>query len=108
MGKGKSPRRVADNEALAVGTQIRGSAQKLNLVAALIRGKKAEEALEAEKKAEADAAKAAKLVEASKPAPTPAPAPAPQVPSGPSGGQVLPKEEISPETLALLKSLKKN
>ncbi|MEP5938658.1 MAG: 50S ribosomal protein L22 [Erythrobacter sp.] len=45
MGKAKSPRRVGDNEALAVGTQIRGSAQKLNLVAELIRGKKAEEAL---------------------------------------------------------------
>ncbi len=45
MGKEKSPRRVADNEALAVGTQIRGSAQKLNLVAQLIRGKKVEEAL---------------------------------------------------------------
>lgn len=45
MGKAKSPRRVADNEALAVGTQIRSSAQKLNLVAELIRGKKAEEAL---------------------------------------------------------------
>jgi large subunit ribosomal protein L22 len=45
MGKEKAPRRVADNEALAVGTQIRGSAQKLNLVAGLIRGKKAEEAL---------------------------------------------------------------
>lgn len=45
MGKAKSPRRVADNEALAVGTQIRGSAQKLNLVAELIRGKKVEEAL---------------------------------------------------------------
>ena len=45
MGKPKSPRRVADNEALAVGTQIRGSAQKLNLVAALIRGRKAEEAM---------------------------------------------------------------
>jgi len=45
MGKAKSPRRVADNEALAVGTQIRGSAQKLNLVAALIRGRKVEEAL---------------------------------------------------------------
>ena len=40
MGKEKSPRRVADNEALAVGTTIRGSAQKLNLVAALIRGRK--------------------------------------------------------------------
>ena len=36
---------MADNEALAVGTTIRGSAQKLNLVAGLIRGKKAEEAL---------------------------------------------------------------
>ena len=45
MGKAKSPRRVAENEALAVGAQIRGSAQKLNLVAQLIRGKKAEEAL---------------------------------------------------------------
>ena len=45
MGKQKAPRRVAENEALAVGTQIRGSAQKLNLVAGLIRGKKAEEAL---------------------------------------------------------------
>ena len=45
MGKEKSPRKVADNEALSVGTQIRGSAQKLNLVAALIRGKKAEDAL---------------------------------------------------------------
>jgi large subunit ribosomal protein L22 len=44
MGKQASPRKVADNEALAVGTQIRGSAQKLNLVAALIRGKKAEDA----------------------------------------------------------------
>jgi large subunit ribosomal protein L22 len=44
MGKPKSPRRVADNEALAVGTQIRGSAQKLNLVAALIRGRRAEDA----------------------------------------------------------------
>ena len=45
MGKAKAPRRVGDNEALAVGTTIRGSAQKLNLVAQLIRGKKAEEAL---------------------------------------------------------------
>jgi large subunit ribosomal protein L22 len=45
MGKQKAPRRVADNEALAVGTTIRGSAQKLGLVAALIRGKKAEEAM---------------------------------------------------------------
>ncbi len=45
MSKEKSPRKVADNEALSVGTAIRGSAQKLNLVAAMIRGKKAEEAL---------------------------------------------------------------
>ena len=45
MGKAKSPRRVGENEALAVGTTIRGSAQKLNLVAGLIRGKKAEEAM---------------------------------------------------------------
>ncbi len=45
MGKEKSPRRVGDNEALAVGTQIRGSAQKLNLVAALIRGRKVEDAM---------------------------------------------------------------
>jgi len=45
MGKAKAPRRVSDNEALAVGTSIRGSAQKLNLVAALIRGRKVEDAL---------------------------------------------------------------
>jgi large subunit ribosomal protein L22 len=45
MGKAKAPRRVGENEALAVGTTIRGSAQKLNLVAGLIRGKKAEEAM---------------------------------------------------------------
>ena len=45
MSKQKAPRRVSDNEALAVGTMIRGSAQKLNLVAGLIRGKKAEDAL---------------------------------------------------------------
>jgi large subunit ribosomal protein L22 len=45
MSKQASPRKVADNEALAVGTQIRGSAQKLNLVASLIRGRKAEDAL---------------------------------------------------------------
>jgi len=45
MGKASAPRRVADNEALAVGTTIRGSAQKHGLVAALIRGKKAEDAL---------------------------------------------------------------
>ncbi|MEK6542475.1 MAG: 50S ribosomal protein L22 [Sphingopyxis sp.] len=45
MSKPKSPRRVGEKEALSVGTTIRGSAQKLNLVAALIRGRKVEEAL---------------------------------------------------------------
>ena len=45
MGKEKAPRRVGDKEALSVGTQIRGSAQKLNLVAALIRNRKAGDAL---------------------------------------------------------------
>ncbi|MBS0477805.1 MAG: 50S ribosomal protein L22 [Proteobacteria bacterium] len=45
MSKAKSPRKVGDKEALAVATQIRGSAQKLNLVAGLIRGRKAGDAL---------------------------------------------------------------
>ncbi len=45
MSKAKSPRRVGEKEALSVGTTIRGSAQKLNLVAALIRGRKAEDAM---------------------------------------------------------------
>src|SRR5215469_3187509 len=45
MSKPKAPRRVGDKEALAVATQIRGSAQKLNLVAGLIRGRKAGDAL---------------------------------------------------------------
>ena len=45
MGKQSAPRKVSDKEALAVGTTIRGSAQKLNLVASLIRGRKAEEAM---------------------------------------------------------------
>ena len=45
MSKPAAPRKVGDKEALAVGTMIRGSAQKLNLVAGLIRGKKAEEAM---------------------------------------------------------------
>ena len=38
MGKAKAPRRLADNEARAVLRTIRISPQKLNLVAALIRG----------------------------------------------------------------------
>ena len=45
MSKPASPRKVGDKEALSVGTQIRGSAQKLNLVAALIRGKKVGDAM---------------------------------------------------------------
>ena len=45
MGKEKSPRRVGDKEALSVGTQIRGSAQKLNLVAQSIRGLPVQKAL---------------------------------------------------------------
>ena len=45
MGKAANPRKVGDKEALAVGTMIRGSARKLNLVAGLIRGRKVEEAL---------------------------------------------------------------
>ena len=45
MSKQSAPRKVGDKEALATGTMIRGSAQKLNLVAQLIRGRKVEEAL---------------------------------------------------------------
>ena len=45
MGKPKAERRLEDNQARAVATQLRVSPQKLNLVAALIRGKKAEKAV---------------------------------------------------------------
>jgi large subunit ribosomal protein L22 len=45
MGKEKNPRRVADNEAMAKARMLRTSPQKLNLVAAMIRGKKVEKAL---------------------------------------------------------------
>ncbi len=45
MGKAKSPRRVAENEAMAVSRMLRTSPQKLNLVAQMIRGKKVEAAL---------------------------------------------------------------
>ena len=45
MGKPKAPRRLADNEARAVTRTIRVSPQKLNLVAAMIRGKKVDSAL---------------------------------------------------------------
>ena len=45
MGKPKAERRLEDNQAKAVATRLRISPQKLNLVAALIRGKKAEKAV---------------------------------------------------------------
>ena len=45
MSKEKNPRRVADNEAFAKAKMLRTSPQKLNLVAALIRGKRVEKAL---------------------------------------------------------------
>ena len=45
MSKEKNPRRVADNEAFAKAKMLRTSPQKLNLVAALIRGKKVDKAL---------------------------------------------------------------
>ena len=45
MGQAKNPRRVAENAAMAKGRMIKTSPQKLNLVARLIRGKKAEKAL---------------------------------------------------------------
>ena len=45
MGKAKTERRLADNEAQAVARTLRISPQKLNLVAAMIRGKKVETAL---------------------------------------------------------------
>ena len=45
MSKPASPRKVGDKEALALATSVRGSPYKLNLVAGLIRGKKAGDAL---------------------------------------------------------------
>ncbi len=47
MGKAKSPRRVAENEAMAVSRMLRTSPIKLNLVAQMIRGMKVEAALTA-------------------------------------------------------------
>ena len=44
MGKQSAPRRVADNEAQAVLRNLRVSPQKLNLVAAMIRGMDANKA----------------------------------------------------------------
>jgi large subunit ribosomal protein L22 len=45
VGKAKAKRALKDNEAKAVGRLIRSSTQKLNLVAEMIRGKKASAAL---------------------------------------------------------------
>ena len=45
MGKARAPRQLKDNEAKAVARTIRVSPQKLNLVAAMIRGKKVDTAL---------------------------------------------------------------
>lgn len=45
MGKAANKRRLPDTEALATGRMLRVSPQKLNLVAQLIRGKKADKAL---------------------------------------------------------------
>jgi large subunit ribosomal protein L22 len=45
MGKASKPRRLKDNEAQAIGRMLRGSPQKLNLVAEMIRGQKVERAL---------------------------------------------------------------
>lgn len=45
MGKARSERPVADNEAMAVATMLRISPQKLNLVAQSIRGLQAEAAI---------------------------------------------------------------
>ncbi|MGQ5701081.1 50S ribosomal protein L22 [Sandaracinobacteroides sp. A072] len=47
MSKPQAGRKVGEREALAVATTVRGSPYKLNLVAGLIRGKKAEEAITA-------------------------------------------------------------
>jgi large subunit ribosomal protein L22 len=45
MSKPASPRKVDEKEALAVAAAVRGSPYKLNLVAGLIRGRKAEDAV---------------------------------------------------------------
>jgi large subunit ribosomal protein L22 len=45
MSKPAAPRKVGEKEALAVATTVRGSPYKLNLVAGLIRGKRAGDAL---------------------------------------------------------------
>ncbi|MEO0760675.1 MAG: 50S ribosomal protein L22 [Pseudomonadota bacterium] len=47
MGKEKNPRRVAENEAMAMNRMLKTSPQKLNLVAGMIRGMPVEKALAA-------------------------------------------------------------
>lgn len=47
MGKQKTQRRIGEDSAKAIGSTIRGSARKLNVVAASIRGKKVAEAVTA-------------------------------------------------------------
>lgn len=46
MGKEKNPRRVAENEAVAKGRNLKGSVQKYNLLAQQIRGKRVQRALD--------------------------------------------------------------
>lgn len=45
MSKPQAGRKVGEREALAIATTVRGSPYKLNLVAGLIRGRKAEDAV---------------------------------------------------------------
>jgi large subunit ribosomal protein L22 len=45
MGKAANSRQLADNEAMAIANTVRSGARKLNLVAQMIRGKKASAAL---------------------------------------------------------------
>ena len=47
MGKQTAPRRLGENQSKAVATRLRTSAQKLNLVAEMIRGLDASDALSA-------------------------------------------------------------
>ena len=67
---------------------------------AIIEAKKAEEAFAAEKKAEAAAAKLTEKAVS-------APVPEVVAPASATARSTVVKEEISPETLALLKTLKK-
>jgi hypothetical protein len=94
----RRPLKVRETVVLAT---VRGVV--LNSASFFHRSAKAAEAVAAEKAA-ADAK--AKAAVATAKAETPAAAPAEAAPSA-TGGRVLPKEEVSAETLALIKSLKK-